>query len=96
VKALDAAVMSPSNHRVHHARNPRYIDRNFGGSLVLWDKLFGTYVAEDETPEYGVLHLPEATTTVVRSLGGFPELFVDLRRAGGPRAAVQVALGRPR
>jgi sterol desaturase/sphingolipid hydroxylase (fatty acid hydroxylase superfamily) len=95
VRALDAIVMSPSNHRVHHARNARYIDRNFGGSLVLWDKLFGTYQVEDEVPRYGVLHLPEARTAVTASMGGLPELARDVRRAGSVRRGVRIALGPP-
>jgi hypothetical protein len=44
------------NHRVHHARNPEYIDRNYGGFFILWDRLFGTYQAEESrTPiDYGI------------------------------------------
>jgi len=43
---LDRVFVTPSNHRVHHAQNERYIDRNYGGILILWDRLFGTYQAE--------------------------------------------------
>ena len=50
---LDRLFATPSSHRVHHGRNPRYLDRNFGSTLMLWDHLFGTYQAEDETPVYG-------------------------------------------
>jgi hypothetical protein len=92
---LDAFVMSPSNHRVHHARNARYIDRNFGGSLVLWDKLFGTYQPEDEAPVYGVTHLPPTRSAITASMGGFPELAADVRAAGGFRPSVRIAFGRP-
>jgi sterol desaturase/sphingolipid hydroxylase (fatty acid hydroxylase superfamily) len=95
VRVLDALVMSPSNHRVHHARNARYIDRNFGGSLVVWDKLFGTYQPEDEAPVYGVTHLPPARSAITASMGGFPELAADVRTAGGLRPGVRIAFGRP-
>ncbi len=44
---------SPSNHRVHHAVNDRYIDRNYGGITMLWDRLFGTFVEEGERCVYG-------------------------------------------
>jgi sterol desaturase/sphingolipid hydroxylase (fatty acid hydroxylase superfamily) len=44
---------SPSNHRVHHAVNDRYIDRNYGGITMLWDRLFGTFVEEGEKCVYG-------------------------------------------
>lgn len=45
---LDAIFNSPSNHRVHHATNPRYLDKNLGGMLIVWDRMFGTYAAEDD------------------------------------------------
>lgn len=46
---------TPSAHRVHHGRNRIYLDKNFGGILMIWDRLFGTYQAEIEEPEFGVL-----------------------------------------
>ena len=49
--ALDRILVTPSNHRVHHARNDVYVDRNYGGIFILWDRLFGTFVEErDEQP----------------------------------------------
>jgi sterol desaturase/sphingolipid hydroxylase (fatty acid hydroxylase superfamily) len=45
---------TPSAHRVHHAVNPRYLDRNYAAVLVVWDRLFGTYASERERPVYGV------------------------------------------
>ncbi|MCL9684703.1 sterol desaturase family protein [Legionella maioricensis] len=45
---------TPSHHRVHHGKNPQYIDKNYAGSLIIWDKLFGTFEAENTPVEYGV------------------------------------------
>lgn len=45
---------TPSHHRVHHGRNPKYIDRNHAGTLIIWDRMFGTFQAEEEKPTYGV------------------------------------------
>jgi hypothetical protein len=45
---FDRWFVSPSNHRVHHAVNERYLDRNYGGILIVWDRLFGSYADEDE------------------------------------------------
>lgn len=52
---FDRVFASPSNHRVHHAVNERYLDRNYGGILILWDRMFGTFAEErdDEPPVYG-------------------------------------------
>lgn len=50
---FDRWFCSPSNHRVHHAVNDRYLDRNYGGILVVWDRLFGSFKEEDEKCVYG-------------------------------------------
>jgi sterol desaturase/sphingolipid hydroxylase (fatty acid hydroxylase superfamily) len=50
---LDRILATPSNHRVHHAINDRYIDRNYGGILIVWDRLFGSFVPETERCVYG-------------------------------------------
>jgi sterol desaturase/sphingolipid hydroxylase (fatty acid hydroxylase superfamily) len=53
---LEYVLVTPMNHRVHHARNPEYIDRNYGGFFILWDRIFGTYKAEDDRVpiDYGI------------------------------------------
>src|ERR1700754_1575761 len=52
---VDRVFASPSNHRAHHAVNDRYLDRNYGGILILWDRMFGSFVEEDDRdpPVYG-------------------------------------------
>jgi len=52
--ALDGWLNTPSNHRVHHASQARYLDKNYGGIFVIWDRLFGTYERETEAPRYGL------------------------------------------
>ncbi len=54
--ALDYILVTPSNHRVHHAQNERYIDKNYGGMLILWDRMFGTFEdeREDDPVVFGV------------------------------------------
>lgn len=53
---LEWFLITPSNHRVHHAQNPRYVDRNYGGLLCIWDRLFGTFSEEsdEEAIVYGI------------------------------------------
>jgi len=53
---LESVLMTPSHHRVHHAQNERYIDKNYGGMFIVWDRLFGTYEPEsdDEPVIFGV------------------------------------------
>jgi len=51
---LEWILNTPSHHRVHHGINPRYIDRNYGGIFIIWDRLFGTFEPEREAPRYGL------------------------------------------
>lgn len=51
---LELFMATPSHHRVHHGRNPQYIDKNYGAFLIVWDKLFGTFEPEIEEPDYGI------------------------------------------
>lgn len=53
---LEKIIVTPSHHRIHHAINPVYIDKNYGGILIVWDKLFGTFQEElpDVKPVYGI------------------------------------------
>lgn len=51
---LEFVLNTPSHHRVHHGRNPKYIDRNHGGTLIIWDRMFGTFQREEEEVVYGI------------------------------------------
>jgi sterol desaturase/sphingolipid hydroxylase (fatty acid hydroxylase superfamily) len=64
---FEAVMNTPSHHRVHHATNPRYLDANFAGVFIIWDRMFGTFVEErgDDRPRYGL----------VRNLAGFNILW---------------------
>jgi len=91
---------TPSNHRVHHARNPRYIDRNMGGVLMIWDHLFGTYVAEDPTeqPEFGVVSQvgkPTSYNPVTLTFREFGQIIRDVSRPGSMSMRLKHLWGRP-
>ncbi|WAT17317.1 sterol desaturase family protein [Aurantiacibacter sp. MUD11] len=55
---FEAVMNTPSHHRVHHAVNPRYLDRNYAGVFIIWDRMFGTFVPEDEEDRirYGIVN----------------------------------------
>jgi len=52
--AIESIIVTPSNHRVHHGSDEKYIDKNFGAIFIFWDKLLGTYQPEEERPTYGI------------------------------------------
>ncbi|WP_164659409.1 sterol desaturase family protein [Tropicibacter sp. Alg240-R139] len=55
---FEAVMNTPSHHRVHHGRNPRYLDCNYAGVFIVWDKMFGTFVPEQDSEkvDYGLVH----------------------------------------
>ena len=52
--AIEYILVTPSNHRVHHGSQPKYINKNYGATFVIWDRIFNTYQAEEEKVEYGL------------------------------------------
>ena len=80
---LDRVFVTPSNHRVHHAQNPVYIDRNYGGILIIWDRLFGSFQEElDEEPvRFGVRKPLASWNPFWANLQVYDYLLHDARRA---------------
>jgi alkylglycerol monooxygenase len=87
---LEWVLNTPSNHRVHHGRNPRYIDRNHGGTLIVWDRIFGTYQEEDEEPVYGITTPLRSWNPVWANVHYWVELWEKARRT--PRLADRLRL----
>lgn len=84
---FEAVLNTPSHHRVHHGTNPQYLDTNYAGILIIWDKMFGTFVPEDDATEikYGL----------VKNVGtynpfkiAFAEMFGAVKDATGPKRSV--------
>jgi len=59
--------VTPSHHRVHHGSDIKYLDKNMGQVLIIWDKIFGTFQEEEETPRYG-LTKPLTTNNPLRAI----------------------------
>ncbi len=74
---------TPSHHRVHHGRNPKYIDRNHGGTFIIFDRLFGTFEQEQEEPVYGTTKPLQTFNPVWANLEGPVETLRMMRRARG-------------
>lgn len=89
--------VSPSNHAVHHASNPLYIDRNYGGLLNIWDHVFGTYqrLEEHTPPVYGITRQVDSNNPVKILLHEFRHLSRDFRGAPGWRQKLGVLFGKP-
>lgn len=94
---LEWVLNTPSHHRVHHASNEPYLDRNYGGVLIVFDRLFGTFAAErDELPPRYGLSTPLHSYNPVRiALHGWSALARDLAAARSLRAALRTLFGPP-
>jgi sterol desaturase/sphingolipid hydroxylase (fatty acid hydroxylase superfamily) len=75
---------TPSHHRVHHASNPRYLDSNYAGVFMIWDRMFGTFVPEraDEPPRYGIVKNLGTFNPVRIALHEYVAIAQDLLRRG--------------
>ncbi|WP_287879345.1 sterol desaturase family protein [Aquitalea sp.] len=78
---FDKVFSSPSNHRVHHAVNDQYLDKNYGGMLIIWDRLFGTFIEEDEAPVYGTRTPLNSWNPLWAVASGYAPLWQLARRA---------------
>jgi sterol desaturase/sphingolipid hydroxylase (fatty acid hydroxylase superfamily) len=99
-KPIEWLFNTPSNHRVHHGRNPDYVDRNMGGVLMIWDHLFGTYAVEspDEQVEYGVVSLADSKpgfNPIVLTFREYISMFKDASRPGPMRLRLRHFWGPP-
>ncbi|MEL0152173.1 MAG: sterol desaturase family protein [Halieaceae bacterium] len=74
--------VSPSNHRVHHARNSQYLDRNYGGVFIVWDRLFGSYQRElaSEPCVYGITKPIQSWSPLESWIHVYRDMFNDMRR----------------
>lgn len=76
---------TPSHHRVHHGRNPKYIDKNYGGAVIIYDRLFGTFVEEDvenDPVDYGIVKQIHTYNILKINFHEWIDMFKDIMRAG--------------
>lgn len=84
-----------SHHRVHHGSQPGYLDRNYGGLLIVWDRMWGTFQAETETPRYGLTKEIGSSNPVMVHLCELRRLIADVRLARTWSDRWRLVAGRP-
>ncbi|TGM57839.1 sterol desaturase family protein [Leptospira adleri] len=97
---LEEILVTPSHHRVHHGRDPKYIDKNHGGILIFWDRIFGSFAREEEEPIYGLtkpvttfdpvytnLHVYEEIGDLMAKVRSWKDKILILLKAPGWRPA---------
>lgn len=86
---------TPSHHRVHHASNTEYLDHNYGGILIIWDRIFGSFAAERSPATYGLTKNINTHNPLRVATHEFAAIAGDLTRARRGRDVVGLVLGRP-
>ena len=78
----EAIFVTPSHHRVHHASNVAYLDKNMGQVLIIWDKLFGTFEKETEAPRYGLTSNIKTYHPLKVIFHEWVKIFKDINKPG--------------
>ena len=92
---LEWVLNTPSHHRVHHGCDAKYLDRNYGGILILWERLWGTFKAEEETPRYGLARDFDSRNPLKVWFSELPSLGRDLARSNSIGEAAGFLFRRP-
>jgi len=92
---IEYIFVTPSHHRVHHGRNPKYIDKNHGGTFIIWDKLFGTYQEEEEQPTYGVTTPINSWNPVWANFVNFEVMWHEMKQIASLGDKIRYMLYKP-
>jgi sterol desaturase/sphingolipid hydroxylase (fatty acid hydroxylase superfamily) len=85
----------PSHHRVHHGVNDIYLDKNYGGVLIIWDKLFSSFVPETVTPRYGITEPLKNQNTFWINAHGWLEMFAAIKSQRSLYGKLKCVFGSP-
>ncbi|GCD79403.1 sterol desaturase family protein [Schleiferia thermophila] len=86
---------TPSHHRVHHSSQPDYLDRNHAGIFIIWDRIFGTFVAEKQKPVYGLTKNINTYNPLKIAFHEWADLWRDVRNAPDFKSALMYLFGPP-
>jgi alkylglycerol monooxygenase len=94
---LEYILVTPSHHRVHHASNEKYLDKNYGDVFIIWDKLFGTFQKEEEDVKitYGLTHPLKSYSFLWQHFHFITELVLAARKTNGLLNKIRLLFGKP-
>ncbi len=86
---------TPSHHRVHHGKNPKYIDRNHAGVFIIWDKMFGTFQKEEEKPTYGTTKPINSWNPIWVNLDHYYQIIKQIKEIKGTKNKLKFLFYKP-
>ncbi|MDJ1484785.1 sterol desaturase family protein [Cytophagaceae bacterium YF14B1] len=92
---LEYILVTPSHHRVHHASDEHYLDKNYGDVLIIWDKIFGTFVEEKEEPHYGLTKPLNSHSFLWQHFHFILELLYTVKHTQGWGNKIKIVFGGP-
>jgi len=92
-KPIEYIFVTPSHHRVHHSVNENYIDKNYGSTLIIWDRIFGTFKEENEQAVYGITKPVNSFNPIYLVFHAWGDLLVDVCKR--PKMIWKILLGSP-
>ncbi|MTI30659.1 sterol desaturase family protein, partial [Xanthovirga aplysinae] len=95
-KWIEFIFVTPSHHRVHHGSNPRYLDKNFGSTFIIWDRIFGSFQPEKEKPIYGLTKNVNSYNPLFLVFHEWIDIIRDLKRSQSWNEAMKMLFGRPK
>lgn len=94
-RPIEYIFTTPSHHRVHHATNEKYLDKNYGSTLIIWDRMFGTFQPEEEQADYGITTPVNSYNPVYLCFHEWIDIVKDVRRSKSLKEAYSMVFSRP-
>ena len=94
-RPVELVLNTPSHHRVHHGSDPEYLDKNYAGILIVWDRMFGTFVEETKRPTYGLTKPVNTYNMIKLQYGDYAQIVRNVRAATSFRDKLGYLFGPP-
>jgi sterol desaturase/sphingolipid hydroxylase (fatty acid hydroxylase superfamily) len=94
-RPIELVMNTPSHHRVHHGSDPEYLDKNYAGIFIVWDRLFGSFVEEKQRPTYGLTKPVETYNLLRLQYGDYAQIVRNVRAADRFRDKLGYLFGPP-
>lgn len=94
-RPIELVMNTPSHHRVHHGSDPEYLDKNYAGIFIVWDRMFGTFVEERQRPTYGLTKPVETYNLLALQYGDYREIVRNVRASRSWRDRAGYLFGPP-
>lgn len=92
---IEYIFVTPSHHRVHHSTNAKYLDKNFGSTLIIWDRMFGTFQAEEEQTLYGITKPINSYNPITLNFHEWKDIAYDVSKSRSLKEAYAMLFTSP-